>query len=374
MLERVILKNFKCYKSAEIKFSKLTIFCGSNSVGKSTAIQAIGMAFQSEFSESLEISGDLIDLGTFKDIFCRFADDSDDLLSISLHFDLSQRMVMQWSASNTSGHTFNSNSLVAVNFNGDFREKITTNYFIKNGFQFIEAERFGPRSYFNINKKKKSLFWLGTKGQYSYEIFSSIKESKERLPSKDPRNHHKAEDGSTIRRNLNYWMSEITPNFIMDSSVVDEAKISHATFQVSSGKTSPSNMGFGLSYVLSAVLALLVTKPGGIVIIENPEAHLHPRGQSYLGRLIALASLAGVQVIIETHSDHLINGIRVISRTNHTYRKEDFKLHYISSNKIGEGEIKTIDVGEKGELSEWPQGFFDQQSKDLKVIIKGIDD
>lgn len=73
------------------------------------------------------------------------------------------------------------------------------------------------------------------------------------------------------------------------------------------------NVGFGLSYVLPIVLALLVTKPGGLVIIENPEAHLHPRG-SYLGRLIALAAEAGVQVVVETHSDHIINGIRLMPR------------------------------------------------------------
>ncbi|WP_180834594.1 AAA family ATPase, partial [Vibrio parahaemolyticus] len=66
--------------------------------------------------------------------------------------------------------------------------------------------------------------------------------------------------------------------------------------------------------VLPIVLALLVTKPGGLVIIENPEAHLHPKGQSYLGRLIQRTAEAGVQVIIETHSDHLLNGIRVAAR------------------------------------------------------------
>ena len=132
-------------------------------------------------------------------------------------------------------------------------------------------------------------------------------------------------------------------------------------------------MGFGLSYAISIVTALLVTKPGGLVIIENPEAHLHPRGQSYLGRLIAKTALSGVQVIIETHSDHLLNGIRVVSRLEKCYEKGDFKVFYISGEESNPSKVTEIEIGNKGELSEWPQGFFDQQAYDVKTLIKGIE-
>lgn len=75
------------------------------------------------------------------------------------------------------------------------------------------------------------------------------------------------------------------------------------------------NVGFGISYVLPIVLALVKAKKGELIILENPEAHLHPRGQRKMGELIARAAQGGVQVIVETHSDHILNGIRFVCKT-----------------------------------------------------------
>jgi len=74
--------------------------------------------------------------------------------------------------------------------------------------------------------------------------------------------------------------------------------------------------GFGLSYTLPVITALLVGTliPNSLVIIENPEAHLHPRGQTEIARLIALCAQVGTQIIIETHSDHLFDGIRIAAK------------------------------------------------------------
>ena len=53
---------------------------------------------------------------------------------------------------------------------------------------------------------------------------------------------------------------------------------------------------------------------GELIVIENPETHLHPKGQANLAKLIALVAEQGVQIIIETHSDHIINGLRVATK------------------------------------------------------------
>src|SRR4029078_5782856 len=82
---------------------------------------------------------------------------------------------------------------------------------------------------------------------------------------------------------------------------------------VASGFYRPTNVGFGLSYSLPMITVLLSAIPSSIVLLENPEAHCHPRGQSQLARLIAMASKR-LQVIVETHSDHLMNGLRVAVR------------------------------------------------------------
>ncbi|CSA52545.1 Uncharacterized conserved protein [Vibrio cholerae] len=119
-------------------------------------------------------------------------------------------------------------------------------------------------------------------------------------------------------------------------------------------------------------MALLVTKPGGLVIIENPEAHLHPRGQSYLGRLIALAAEAGVQVVVETHSDHIINGIRLMPRLGKVQDK-NLLFYQVINEDVGTTTVKKIIVNAQGQFSEWPDGFFDQQVLDMQVLMTGQD-
>ena len=69
-------------------------------------------------------------------------------------------------------------------------------------------------------------------------------------------------------------------------------------------------MGFGVTYSLPIILSGLIAKEKGLLIVENPEAHLHPAGQSRMGVFLAWLAGKGVQVLVETHSDHIINGIR----------------------------------------------------------------
>jgi predicted ATPase len=182
---------------------------------------------------------------------------------------------------------------------------------------------------------------------------------------------HSLEENPALHRQINAWMKEISPGISVTSRLFEEASVAVNTFdQNGNGDLKPQNVGFGVSYVLSIVTALLYSKKGGVVIIENPEAHLHPKGQSYLGRLIALTVKAGIQVIVETHSDHLLNGIRVIARTDKAFDPSLLTLYYISHGE-GESHVDTISITKDGKLSSWPEGFFDQQAQDMFTIMTG---
>jgi len=370
MITKIELINFKCYEKRSFDISNLTIFCGNNSVGKSTAIQALAVPFQSNFVEKVLLNGELVSLGTISDVLSHHSKSS--TLRISLEFDIKKKFKCTWGFDDE-----NEQSLLRNHLNKKSHETesqlLSDNYFKNNRFQFLQAERFGPRSYLENSHNESISSWLGSKGEYVYEVITEIDKSGLRLDNNDKR-LLKKDEGPSVRRNIINWMSEISPGFNFESDTVSEAGISHAQFQAyGSKKTTPPNMGFGLSYSLSIVCALLITKPGGLVVIENPEAHLHPRGQSYLGRLIARAALAGVQVIIETHSDHLLNGIRVAARLENDYEEGLFKVYFVSGEYNKESTAEEINIGTKGELSMWPKGFFDQQAIDVKTLMKGVE-
>jgi len=377
MINYVKLNNFKCYTDQEIKFADLTIFCGNNSVGKSTAIQAITLPFQAKFEKFCPLNGPLLNLGNFQDIFSNFANTEKDVEILNIEIGLSineqnEKILMGYNSFEEQALIGNKLKLKLNNFTN---EQLCEWYFKKHGFQFLEAERFGPRNNFNLSEDSQLIDWIGSRGEFAIELIDKITNRSLRNFAKDGVKDPRmaiSETNYSIVHNIASWMSEISPGFKINTHVIENAGISHATFQTDAtvDALKPINMGFGLSYALGIVTALMVTKKNGLVIIENPEAHLHPRGQSYLGRLIALTALAGVQVIIETHSDHLLNGIRVIARLAKEYQENMFKIYFISTEKT-KNVATEINIGTKGELSSWPSGFFDQQALDIRTLMKG---
>ena len=128
-----------------------------------------------------------------------------------------------------------------------------------------------------------------------------------------------------------------------------------------------TNVGFGLSYVLPVVLGLLAP-PGTLCLIENPEAHLHPRGQTKLAELAVRAAMAGVQVVVETHSDHFIDGVRIAVRDG-LIAPDETTFHYFERQQDGRATVSSPAVNADGRLSHWPAGFFDQHEDNLARLL-----
>jgi predicted ATPase len=368
MLRSVKLNNFKCYKNEKFTFSNLTVFCGNNSVGKSTAIQSLLLAFQNNFSSKLELTGDFIQLGSYQDIHNKSADY--DSMSIEIESDAGG---ISWGYEEKE---FDSTMMeLAVEAplplmhedTGSLREELKVKY--ANDFIFLSAERWGPRNNYPYSTQRRSSNWLGIHGEFTPQVLHAI-DTHHLLEEGDGRIHSDA-TSRTLRDSLYAWMGEISPGVFVKPNTIKDADIATNQFQFGEYSYRAVNVGFGLSYALPVVLSLLMAKPGSLVIIENPEAHLHPKGQSYLGRLIALSAQSNIQVIIETHSDHIINGMRLMPRLGLVDPKI-FTLYQVSSG-IEESAVQEIKINEQGQFSEWPKDFFDQQILDMDILMSGRD-
>lgn len=137
-----------------------------------------------------------------------------------------------------------------------------------------------------------------------------------------------------------------------------------------SGESSiATNIGFGISYVLPIIVSGLIARKGSYLIVENPEAHLHPSAQSKIGRFLSLIAQAGVKVIVETHSDHFINGVQISCATGEI-NNEDVTINFFSHvEPKQQPKLESISINKLGELSSWPKGFFDQTQVDFAQLF-----
>ncbi|WP_150130889.1 AAA family ATPase [Janthinobacterium sp. LM6] len=153
--------------------------------------------------------------------------------------------------------------------------------------------------------------------------------------------------------------SGISARKINDTEV--ELRVSRIKCDVDSQITpdvSIADVGFGVSQALPVLVSLLVAAKGQMVLIEQPELHLHPRAQSKLSEIIARAVKRGVTVVIETHSNILILGIQTLVAAN-KLTPSDVGLNWFS---INDGGITTISKGSLdrlGAFGEWPTDFME---------------
>lgn len=383
MITRLSLTNFKCFKSSNIKIAPLTVLAGINSVGKSTVIESMLLLRESQKRSenpdipafNLRLNNQYMHLGTDRDVLCDFSDNSE--IRIKLYDTSGKERMFDGAWSTKVNEKSEPSSILQPIYmpqrKGDVEIFFRSALFAKNSsqyidFSFISADRLGPRSRFEVPDESVEMNHnIGSKGEYAAFYFYHMSGQKMPLTGM-------ADSGETknIGFQVTKWMGYISPGYQIHAKVerdMDAALLSYAQNNGAKDRRS-ANVGFGLTYTFPIVLALLTVSSGGLVILENPEAHLHPKAQSMIGELIARAVQNGAQVILETHSDHIINGIRVAIKEK---RLDSHKLliNFFSepSKDISDPVITEIHADNEGKLSEWPQDFMSEWEENLFKLI-----
>lgn len=116
------------------------------------------------------------------------------------------------------------------------------------------------------------------------------------------------------------------------------------------------------------MIAILSANKDAIIIVENPEAHIHPKGQAVLMALISKAVTNGVQVIIESHSDHIINGA-LVAVNKKIITRDSLSIYYFEREEHGHTALSyQLLVSDTGRISHPPKGFFDQIDIDYSTL------
>jgi len=389
MLRALELTNFKCFAKQRVELGALTLLTGLNGMGKSTVLQSLLLLRQSdvltqhlvdEFRDilpdsgprmvptdpavSLILNGRYLSCGTARDLLYEGAEE--DRIGIRLEWEDGSHADLGFAMND---HDRDAMPLVHTDIETHMRGVGPP---VTGDIPYVAAERIGPRMGYAVSAYHvDDLAEVGHDGAYAVAFLESHagQEVSPALCREDA-------PATTLAAQVAAWMAAISPGIRLHTQHVPEVNAAALHVSFSSGRATsrrfrPNGVGFGISYALPIVITLLAARPGALVLIENPEAHLHPQGQMALGELMARAGKAGIQVIAETHSDHVVNGVRLAVKER-KIPADQVKFHYFTRRDQGERLVHQVEsprIDPDGRLDRWPDGFFDQWDLALERLL-----
>lgn len=372
MITTISIKNFKCFAEERIlNFARFNVLYGKNGRGKSTVIQTLFLISQNlrkrDSLLNISLKGDVIDLGNYSDVINRYS--NNDLIDFKFSFDIDDCLKVTYGKSDI-GPTMlyledmwhGDRQLVTnVGTEGDvYKDQSVKNSEAISGIKaleifrqlkYVSANRRGPVNY----EERKDDFLTDDIGINGERLINALAKKEEDF-QKD------------FVEALSYILSGATVK-IKDDKISDNIELLLDSMDDSNG-FKPSNVGFGYSFILPVIFQVLSSKDGGTIVIENPEAHLYPGAQSRLvDWMVGISQKKNLQIILETHSDHIINGLR-ISVKNKKIDRKDVAIQFIDRKSSKHSpDVLNIKVDENGTLSDNPTDFMDEWTRQMIALL-----
>ncbi len=370
MIRNIALQNFKCFaEKTEIDLARVSLLYGHNGRGKSSLSQALLMVGQSMKKrndlDELYVREELIDLGAFRDI-CTAGSTSDEIkFWIEADNDLLELGFKPMSGKPQVGglSTFvynGENRFVAQGIQGvtdaDGHSKVAystsdiTILQLLKDINFVSAGRLGPVNDM-VRNDTLTARQVGTRGEFLINALSH--QTPEFI----------AYVGKCLSAILNGAAIRIPAPNANRLELMLNSRNGDQVFQ-------PINVGFGYSYVLPVIVSALLAEKGSMLVVENPEAHLHPRAQSRIMEfLVSQALEKDLQVLIETHSDHVVNGLRISMKKGILKPKDGLIQHFAYDNGTVTPVITSITIDKEGNLSSYPDDFMDEWTEQMMQLV-----
>ena len=387
MLTKLKLDNFKAATRLDVPLKQLTVLSGLNGSGKSTVLQALCLLRQSLMASeqltrlmAIQLRGSLVQLGVTEDVLSDKA--KNDIILFDLFINDASRCSWKIDASKDA-------DILPIDFGRDddvFDESVE-NCLRKCHFQYLQADRLTPQTHYERSDSiSRNLGFLGAHGQFTPDYLAEYGDSLEVSRKRQCPGSIEGLPAGLMERivatpklydQISGWLQHISPGVRLNASHLSKTDLvtlgfSYESTEIGGGSNQrrPSNVGFGLTYCLPIVTACLAAPEGALLLLENPEAHLHPRGQVALGGLIAKCAADGVQLIVETHSDHVLNGIRMAVKKKDIEPSNVQICNFKRNPVTGDSYIEAPEILENGELTAWPEGFFDEWEKSLEALLR----
>lgn len=374
MVSKIHVSALKSIKNLEIECSGLNLLVGRNSSGKSTFLQALLLYAQRK------LDGKYISVGEFRE--ARNYNMPNEKIRIELYEKNKTKPDWIEFIEDKENDSYNINSCIE-NYNlkslknlmgkdNDLEEQAVCKFDDSN-FHYLSCHRIGVNDIYKKNMINETDFGIDGEYALAYLLKNEGETVKEDLIANDPN------FTSTLLGQVNYWM-----NYIVDTSLLltDLKKTNYLQVKYNNNPKNklsdalycrPINIGSGVSYLISIIISCLASNRKDVIIIENPEIHLHPKAQSRLCEFLYFISKTNRQIFVETHSDHIFNGLRVGIATKYM-KQEDISVNFFALDEKNETQCNHIVFGDYGKVIGTNNNMdindlFDQFDIDLDRIL-----
>lgn len=347
MIKRIFINSLKSIKELGFDCKNLNVIAGTNSSGKSTFIQSILMAKQNE-KHNIGLNGPLVNLGDFKD--------AKNFNSASKEIEI----MFECSTNSKYELVITEDDITKNDFVSRFKDERFDPEVEFNNVNYLSCDRIGAEDIYRKNYSDSMN--VGINGEFA--IYSLEKNKDKPLPKSLIADN----TSYTLNAQVNYWL-----NYILGASITTEDVVGtdfvKCFYITPSGKTiRPKNIGAGFSYLISIIVMCLLSNRNDIIVIENPEIHLHPQAQSRVCEFLYFIAKNDRQLFIETHSDHIFNGVRVGMATE-KMRAEDISVNFFSIDDNNCTKNTVVEFGKRGRILNYTDGLFDQFDIDLNRML-----
>jgi predicted ATPase len=418
MLTHLKLENFKIWRSTgPTRLAPITLLLGTNSSGKSSLIHSLLLIRQTVKGDDPNLdlnlgnpdAGDSVTLGQFKDVLCRHgaATESTPSNQIGIEFRWSETGNPSGSAifsaryrKGPSGSAeLESLRLGKDNQGFNVQRRKPGIYRLTLGNQakpLGQSADFRPQRSFAFSPS--TLATLGEEGEVIRSVGPALLNELSRIIYLGPvrrlaqRDYvwagrmpaHIGDDGAKavdaliasgvacqqakrcgqalpaeayLFEQTVHWLKEINLAHGLSIRALGSSARYELLVETDGQASNLKDVGVGVSQVLPVIVAALFAQPGHIVIVEEPESHLHPLAQSKLAELLAQVSKGrNVQFIVETHSEHLFRRMQTLIAREEVF-VTDAAMYFVERDGKA-ARLRTLEMDDFGRLKNWPEGFF----------------
>ncbi len=431
MLTKMRLENFKSWRELELDLSNITILFGTNSSGKSSVLQSLLLLKQTAmgFDRSLPINfgggeQDYFDFDSYREL--AFGHDETNQVGITLNWDVpkkelfpkssvmlnpestvytvrwqqlkgdvlvrqldydmvagNQKLFLHTKWEKEDQYTYD----VSLDTSNNQRRPETVSLqgclgISPDSLSFVSSAEILPfqsRFISSLVSFLEELVYLGPLRSYPQrrytwrginprEIGLRGEKAVEMLLASELKNPN-------LFKQVVHWLQEMELVSKFQIRPIDEDKRIYETrVQIKPNQVESSlvDVGFGVSQVLPVITLLFSIPEGSIVLIEQPELHLHPCAQAHLADLLLhVAETRNLQLIIESHSEHLLARLqRRIAEAEQPFATPEHIKMYFCKMTEGGSMLEPVNVDKYGQIANWPDDFFGDISGDIEAMSR----